>query len=93
MVAVATFALHDIMQQVQTEFQMPINSTSHTSPAMDMDLKLLHDCLEAQMIQEYNPTRSGNNDAVEVLNLIGAGLSYANQLLVFFHFIYKHQSC
>ncbi|KAF9475260.1 hypothetical protein BDN70DRAFT_915054 [Pholiota conissans] len=74
--------------KVQQEFSTPFNSNSHTSPSMTTDVKVLCDYLQAQQLQEFQPTRENNDDAMEARDLIQAGATYANRPTAFRNFTY-----
>ncbi|KAF8798380.1 hypothetical protein BYT27DRAFT_7228445 [Phlegmacium glaucopus] len=71
------------------EFQTPFNSSSHTSPSTENNIKTLYDYLEAQGLQTYNPERENNTSATEAQDLIQVGLQYANTPSAFRNFRYN----
>jgi hypothetical protein len=88
MVSVCIFVLRDVIRKMQQEFQTPFNSSSHTSPSTENDIKTLRDYLEAQGLQTYNPQRKNNTSAMEARDLIQAGSQYANTPSTFRNFRY-----
>ncbi|PPR00907.1 hypothetical protein CVT26_015517 [Gymnopilus dilepis] len=77
MVSVSIFALREVIRQVQTNFQTPHNSNSHTSPSTKSDQKVVRDYLKEQDIQTYTPDRLNNEWATPVRDLMVEGATYA----------------
>lgn len=92
MVSVSIFALRDVIRKVQTEYQTPFNSTSHTSPSTTADIEQLCQYLQAQNLQTYTPTRENNEAASPVRDLLATGAEYANKPSAFRNFRYARRS-
>ena len=60
MISVSIFALRDVIHQVQLDYKVSYNSTSHTSPFIDADIKELCQYLQLQQLQAYNIQRENN---------------------------------
>lgn len=88
MISISIFALRDIIRKVQSEYQTPFNSISHTSPSAETDVKTLRDYLECQKLQTYFPERENNQHATEARDLMAVGAEYANKPGAFKNFIY-----
>ena len=73
---------------MQKEFVTPFNSTSHTSPPTETDIKILRDYLEALCLQTYHPERENNFSATEARDLIQSGSDYANTSSAYQNFNY-----
>lgn len=91
MVSVSIFALRDVIRRVQSEYKTPFNSTSHTSPSTELDLKTLRDHLENLNLQTYMPERENNQYASEVRDLLAVGAEYANKPSAFKNFTYTRR--
>ncbi len=89
MVTVCIFALRDVIRKVQSEFETPFNSTTHTSPSTAADIQIICDYLHEQKIQSYLPIRPGNDQALPARDLIACGSEYANKLSAFRNFKYS----
>lgn len=92
MVSVSIFALRDVIRKVQTEYQTPFNSTTHTSPSTAADILVLRQYLEAQNLQTYCPRREHNEHATPVRDLMADGAEYANKPAAFRNFRYTRLS-
>lgn len=88
MVSISIFALRDVIWHVQSEYKTPFNSTSHTSPSTEADLKILRDHLKDLKLQTYTPERKNNQYASEVHDLLAVGVEYANKPSAFKIFTY-----
>ena len=88
MVSVSIFALRDVIQKVQREFQTPFNSINHTSPSTATDIQVLLDYLESQRIQTYWPERKHGDDIMEARDLMAVGAEYVNKPAAFRNFTY-----
>jgi hypothetical protein len=88
MVSVCIFSLRDVIRKMQKEFVTPFNSTSHTSPPTETDIKILRDYLEALCLQTYHPERENNSSATEARDLIQCGSDYANTPSAYRNFTY-----
>jgi len=73
---------------MQSEYKTPFNSTSHTSPSTEADLKILRDHLKDLKLQTYTPERENNQYASEVRDLLAMGTEYANRPSTFKNFTY-----
>lgn len=91
MVSVSIFALRDVIRRVQSEYKTPFNSTSHTSPSTEADLKILRDHLKDLKLQTYMPERENNQYASEVRDLLAVGAEYANKPSAFRNFTYTRR--
>lgn len=92
MVSVSIFALRDVIRKVQSEYQTPFNSMSHTSPSTASDISTLCQYLETQKIQTYTPKREHNEHTTPVRDLMADGAEYANKPSAFRNFRYTHRS-
>ncbi|KAF8165833.1 hypothetical protein B0H34DRAFT_794172 [Crassisporium funariophilum] len=90
MVSVSIFALWDVIRKMQKEFGTPFNSTAHTSPATDDDIKTVCEYLKTHNIQSYVPTRHFNDKATEARDLLKAGAAYADRPSAFRNFTFTH---
>ncbi|KAF8148588.1 hypothetical protein B0H34DRAFT_785583 [Crassisporium funariophilum] len=90
MVSVSIFALWDVIRKMQKEFGTPFNSTAHTSPATDDDIKTVCEYLKTHNIQSYVPTRPFNDKATEARDLLKAGAAYADRPSAFRNFTFTH---
>jgi hypothetical protein len=88
MVSVSIFALRDVIRRVQSEYKTPFNSTSHTSPSTEADLKILRDHLKDLKLQTYTPECENNQYASEVRDLLALGAEYTNKPRAFKNFTY-----
>lgn len=86
MVTVSIFTLRDVIRQVQQSYKIPFNSTSHTSPATDEDVKDIRDYLHDNKLQSYMPDREHNNQATPAHDLLAEGAAYANTACAFKNF-------
>ena len=86
MVTVSIFTLRDVIRCIQVQYKIPHNSTSHTSPAAEKDIKDVRDYLEAQSLQSYLPQRENNTHATPVRDLMVSGSAYANKAGAFKNF-------
>lgn len=86
MVTVSIFTLRDVICQVQQSYKIPFNSTSHTSPATDEDVKDIRDYLHDNKLQSYMPDREHNNQATPARDLLAEGAAYANTARAFKNF-------
>lgn len=75
--SVSIFALQEVIRQVKTHFKTPCNSNSHTSPSTEADVQIILDCLMANMIQSYTPSRLNNKWATPSWDLMVTGAVYA----------------
>ena len=91
MVSISIFALRDVIRRVQSEYKTPFNSTSHTSPSTEADLKILRDHLKDLKLQTYTPERENNQYASEVRDLLAVGAEYANKPSAFKNFTYTRR--
>ena len=92
MVSVSIFALRDVIRKVQTEYETPLNSISHTSPSTAADVLILRQYLEAQKLQTYCPRREHNEHTTPVRDLMAEGAEYANKPAAFRNFRYTRLS-
>lgn len=83
MVSVVIFTLRDVIRQVQKEFKVPYNGTSHTSPSAAADIHTLCKYLESRELQQYKPARKDNQYATPSRDLFAAGAEYANKASAF----------
>lgn len=88
MISVSIFALRDVIRKVQSEYQTPFNSISHTSPSAETDIKTLRSYLEHQKLQTYFPECENNQHAMEARDLMAVGAEYANKPAAFKNFTY-----
>ena len=88
MVSVSIFALCDVIQKVQSEFQTPFNSINHTSPSTTMDIQVLLDYLKSQCIQTYWLEHEHGDDIMEARDLMAVGSEYPNKPAAFWNFTY-----
>jgi hypothetical protein len=86
MVTVSIFTLRDVIRQVQVSYKIPYNSTTHTSPSTNDDVRDIRDYLEKQTLQSYTPNRKGNEWASPARDLLSAGAAYANTAGAFNNF-------
>jgi hypothetical protein len=86
MVSVCIFSLREVIRKMQKEFVTPFNSTSHTSPSTETDIKILRDYLETMCLQTYHPERENNSSATEARDLVQSGSEYANKLSAYRNF-------
>ena len=91
MVSVSIFALRDMIRCVQSEYKTPFNSTSHTSPSTEADLKILCDHLKDLKLQTYTPECENNQYASEVRDLLAMGVEYTNKPSAFKNFTYTRR--
>ncbi|KDR67870.1 hypothetical protein GALMADRAFT_105505 [Galerina marginata CBS 339.88] len=92
MVSVCIFSLRDVIRKMQNEFVTPFNSTSHTSPSMQVDIQVVRDYLEALRLQVYYPERENNSSATEGRDLMQTGSGYANTPSAFRNFTHTKYS-
>ena len=80
MVTVSIFTLCDVIRRVQDCYQIPYNSSTHTSPAADEDIADVRNYLQEQTLQLYTPDRKENKWATPSCHrdLLSAGAAYAN---------------
>jgi hypothetical protein len=83
MISVSIFALRDVIRQVQLDYKVSYNSTSHTSPSTDADIKELRRYLQLQQLQAYNAQRENNTFTTPVRDLMETGAAYANTARAF----------
>ncbi|TDL13616.1 hypothetical protein BD410DRAFT_735116, partial [Rickenella mellea] len=76
MVSVCVFYLRDVMQKLQLEYKIPHNGISHTTPSTTKDIAAIRKYLSEHAIQTYNPTRTGNEHATPVRDLMESGGAY-----------------
>ena len=86
MISVSIFALRDVIRKVQSDFKIPHNGISHTSPSAGNDIAKIREYLEQHELQSYKPDRENNKYAVPVHDLIAAGTTYNNTAQPFKNF-------
>ena len=86
MVTVSIFTLCDVIRRVQDCYQIPYNSSTHTSPAADEDIADVRNYLQEQTLQSYTPDRKENKWATPSHDLLSAGAAYANTAGAFNNF-------
>ncbi|KIM79039.1 hypothetical protein PILCRDRAFT_10701 [Piloderma croceum F 1598] len=86
MVMVSIFILRDVIQKVQQSYKIPFNSTSHTSPSANEDIKDLRDYLWDNNLQMYLPNCEHNDKATPACDLLAEGAMYANMARTFKNF-------
>jgi len=86
MVTVSIFTLRDVIRRVQDSYQIPYNSSTHTSPAADEDITNIRNYLQEQTLQSYTPDRKENKWATPSRDLLSAGAAYANTAGAFNNF-------
>jgi hypothetical protein len=86
MVMVSIFILRDVIRKVQQSYNIPFNSTSHTSPSADKDIKDIQDYLRDNNLQTYSPNREHNGKATPARDLLAEGAMYANMARAFKNF-------
>jgi hypothetical protein len=86
MILVSIFALRDVIRKVQSDFKIPYNGISHTSPSIGEDIAKICEYLEQHELQSYKPERENNEYAIPVRDLIVAGATYNNTARPFKNF-------
>jgi hypothetical protein len=86
MVTVSIFTLRDVIRRVQDSYQIPFNSSAHTSPAADEDVADIRNYLQEQTLQSYTPNCKENERATPARDLLSAGAAYANMAGAFNNF-------
>lgn len=92
MLSVVIFTLRDVIRQVQTEFKVPYNGTSHSSPSSSNDISNLRGYLERLELQQYRPGCKGNEYATPACDLFSSGAEYANKPSAFKTFTHTHRA-
>jgi hypothetical protein len=83
MITVSIFTLRDVIRQVQLDYKIPHNGTSHTSPSTTDDINDLREYLKQHKLQTYTPHRDNNAAAVPTRDLMSSGAEYANTARAF----------
>lgn len=86
MVSVSIFALRDVIRRVQSQYKIPHNGMSHTSPSTKEDIDRLCKYLRENELQSYQPKRRNNQYATPARDLMAAGAEYANKAGAFKNF-------
>lgn len=91
MVTVSIFALRDAIRNIQTQYKTPLNSTSHTSPSTEADIKLIRDYLELLELLILRPKRDGNEHAIPARDRMALGAEHWNKPAAYRNF--RHNTC
>ncbi|KLO10804.1 hypothetical protein SCHPADRAFT_832004 [Schizopora paradoxa] len=78
MVTLCIWALRDVLRNVQSQFKVRHNGTSHTSPGTDNEIAKLRAYLEEGEIQRFWPARPHNDRVTPARDLIAQGASFFN---------------
>ncbi|KAG6914065.1 hypothetical protein DXG01_002687 [Tephrocybe rancida] len=91
MVTVSIFALRDVIHRVQSQYNTPFNSISHTSPCAKTDRDNYAKYVKDITLQKHTPERENNQYATPARELLSSGAEYANKPSAFRNFTYTRQ--